>query len=89
MSDQGVKCELCPGQVVYSAAGRDRLRPFAVVGKEEGRILIADGKLHRQSSPKKKNPSHLRPTEFKVEVGVCDKQLYKSLKESENLNRDR
>lgn len=48
------------GAIVRSKCGRDRYRMFAVVGVcEDGRVLIADGDLHKLSSPKKKNLSHL------------------------------
>ncbi len=51
------------GAVVKSTAGRDRKRVFLVVGAEgnaqDMRLLIADGRLHTVSSPKKKNPSHI------------------------------
>ena len=48
------------GRVVYSKAGRDRKRPFVIVGvTEEGAVLIADGKLHPVAKPKRKNLRHL------------------------------
>lgn len=48
------------GAVVRSIAGRDRKREFIVIGERDGETLIADGRLHRVSSPKKKNPRHLK-----------------------------
>jgi ribosomal protein L14E/L6E/L27E len=48
------------GRVVYSAAGRDRKRPFVIVGVgDDGTVLIADGKLRVVSKPKRKNLRHL------------------------------
>ena len=48
------------GRVVYSAAGRDRKRPFVIVGvADDGSVLIADGKLRAAAKPKKKNLRHL------------------------------
>ena len=50
----------CAGTVVYSVAGRDKKRPFVIVGvadEDSGTVYIADGSLHTFSSPK-----HLRIT---------------------------
>lgn len=48
------------GSIVRSICGRDRYRPFAVVGvTDDGRLLVADGNLHKLSSPKKKNLRHV------------------------------
>jgi len=52
----------CVGCVVRSKCGRDRKRIFLIVGvcpDGSGRVLVADGVLHRRSAPKKKNLSHL------------------------------
>lgn len=48
------------GAVVRSKCGRDRYRVFAVVDVcDDGRVLVADGKLHTLECPKRKNLSHL------------------------------
>ncbi len=48
------------GRVVRSKCGRDRYRPFVIVGvTEDGRVLLADGRLHKLAAPKKKNLSHV------------------------------
>ena len=49
------------GTVVKSVAGRDRKRVFIVMGKTEKELLVTDGKLRPVSSPKAKNPRHVRP----------------------------
>lgn len=39
----------CAGTVVYSVAGRDKKRPFVIVGvadEDSGTVYIADGSLH-------------------------------------------
>ncbi len=39
----------CAGTVVYSVAGRDKKRPFVIVGvadEDSGTVYIADGTLH-------------------------------------------
>ena len=52
------------GRVVRSTAGRDRKRPFVIVGvTDDGSVLIADGMLRAASKPKKKNLAHLRVTD--------------------------
>lgn len=52
------------GAVVQSTAGRDRYRVFAVVGvtgeAENMRLATADGALRRISTPKLKNPRHVK-----------------------------
>lgn len=56
----------CAGTVVYSVAGRDKKRPFVIVGvadEDSGTVYIADGALHTLSSPKRKKLKHLRVTD--------------------------
>lgn len=56
------------GSVVISKAGRDKDRPFLVVGAvDENHVLIADGCLHKLSKPKKKKLKHLRAEPAVVE----------------------
>lgn len=56
MSDEGRVI----GRVVYSTAGRDKKRPFVIVGVEpDGSVLIADGRLRTVARPKRKNLAHL------------------------------
>lgn len=77
------------GAIVRSKCGRDRYRVFAVIGIcEDGRVLIADGDLHKLSSPKKKNLSHLTvlAAEGAALTSLCsddDKGLHKFLREFE------
>ena len=48
------------GLVAYSAAGRDKKRPFVIVGvTDDGSVLIADGKLRAVTKPKRKKWRHL------------------------------
>ena len=52
---------MCIGAVVQSKTGRDRYRLYVIVGvTEDGRALIANGRLHTLEKPKKKNLRHLR-----------------------------
>ena len=65
------------GSVVYSAAGRDKHRFYAVVGTQREGVFIADGKARKLEKPKRKNPLHLRPTKtvLSAEALKTDKQL--------------
>jgi len=65
------------GSVVYSAAGRDKYRFYAVVGAEGEVVLIADGKARKLEKPKRKNVLHLRPTKTVLSAVALktDKQL--------------
>ena len=78
------------GKVVRTKCGRDRYRLFAVVGvTEDGRLLIADGNLHRIATPKKKNLRHVEILAVSVADGTSllslgDKELYKKLGEIES-----
>ena len=51
------------GKVVRSLAGNDKGSFSVIVKAEENRVFIADGKKHKLSSPKSKNPKHLAFTE--------------------------
>ena len=78
------------GKVVRTKCGRDRYRLFAVVGiTEDGRLLIADGNLHKIATPKKKNLRHVEILAVSVTEGTSlfdlgDKELYKRLGEIES-----
>lgn len=71
------------GRLVYSAAGRDKKRPFIIVGiTPDGLALIADGRLHPFSKPKRKKLCHLdiKDVWVKEELGE-DSALREFLKE--------
>lgn len=52
--------ELSIGQVVMSKAGRDKGRPFFVVGLVDSKkVLVADGDVRRLQNPKLKKIKHL------------------------------
>lgn len=56
MSEGGLRV----GQLVRSKAGRDAGKFLLVVGVADRRsVMVADGKIHRVSRPKKKNTRHL------------------------------
>lgn len=49
------------GQIVRSTAGHDRGELFCVVGREEGYVLLCDGKGRRLAAPKRKKEKHTAP----------------------------
>lgn len=55
------------GQVVKSAAGRDKGRLLAVIGEENGFVLVCDGKERPLGKPKMKNPKHIEKTSMFIE----------------------
>ncbi len=64
------------GNVVISKAGRDKGYFLAVIGEENGNILVADGKERPLERPKKKNPKHLQKTNYKIDLEqLTDKKL--------------
>ena len=80
----------CTGWIVLAQAGRDKGGVFCVVGAEEGRLLLADGKRRRVSRPKRKKPGHVRaldragfdhPAMEKLKEGkpVSDRELRRAL----------
>lgn len=54
------------GSVVRVLAGKEKGRLFLVLGTENGRIQIADGRHRKVTCPKLKNPKHLLKTEETV-----------------------
>lgn len=49
-----------PYDVIVSLAGHDRGKLFQVVGWQEDRVLLCDGKNRRLTNPKRKSPKHVR-----------------------------
>lgn len=74
------------GEVVRSTAGRDRGRLLVVVGLEQGRALVADGKVRKLAGPKRKNPLHLQPTGFRLEL--CQLTTDRALRRQLNQMKD-
>ena len=75
------------GDVVQSTQGRDRYRVFLVTEIDESDkvspVVIADGRLHKLSEKKHKNPRHLRIitehdkiTEMSLPGPLDDVQVY-------------
>ena len=54
--------DIVAGSLVYSAAGRDKGRAFLVLSVEGNMCFVADGKLRKSDTPKKKKLKHLTAT---------------------------
>ena len=50
------------GTVVRSSAGRDKGKLLAIVGSEQKKVLVCDGKERPVERPKSKNIRHVEPT---------------------------
>ena len=50
--------------LVRSLAGHDKGEIFCVVGREEGYLLLCDGKNRRLAGPKRKKEKHTQVEEF-------------------------
>ena len=81
-----MRCE--KAQIVRSLSGHDRGELFCVMDTDGERLLLADGKRRRVSSPKRKNVKHVtavgdceHPTLEKVRAGqpVGDRELRAAL----------
>ncbi len=47
------------GSFAVPKAGHDRGKPYVVVGYEEGKYLLADGKIRTMEKPRRKQRKHL------------------------------
>lgn len=64
------------GELVRSLAGRDKDGYFVAVSVSGKRVYIADGRKHRLSAPKAKNPRHISPVGMTVDTSeLGDKML--------------
>ncbi len=84
------------GAAVVSLAGHDRGRCFFVVGKEEGYLLVADGRARKIEKPKRKKVRHIRVVGFpegavaeKLRRGekVCNRELWMGVREFKEHSR--
>lgn len=71
------------GTIVKSLAGRDKNGLFLVTEADDDYAYIADGRVRRLESPKRKNAKHLAPLNGAADVlGILsNKQLRKLLRE--------
>ena len=67
------KMNISKGQIVYSKAGRDKGLVFVVLDVLDNRyVVIADGKLRKIESPKKKKIKHIIMTDT-ISHDIIDK----------------
>lgn len=59
--------ELIKGSFCSSKAGHDTGTVYIVV-EDQGGIYVCDGRYRRLSNPKRKNPVHLQPINYKDEA---------------------
>lgn len=55
------------GQIVISKAGHDKDRLYVITAEEQEFVYLADGKLKKPESPKKKRRKHIQPINTTVE----------------------
>ena len=69
------------GQVIRSVAGRDKDYLMTIVDCDEKSVYVCDGKERRIGHPKRKNPKHIKTTEFSLTEDALssDRQLRKAL----------
>ena len=84
------KMVIAAGMVVKSMAGHDSGSYYVVMRADNGYAYIADGKLRKVESPKKKNPLHLQKTLKVIDVtDITNKKLRTALavlnREAENI----
>lgn len=68
-----------PYDVVVSLAGHDRGEYLLVVGEEEDRILLCDGRNRRLVHPKSKSPKHVRVIGRRKNAPKTDREIRKTL----------
>ncbi len=76
------------GDAVLVNCGRDRGRMMRIVGLEQGKLLLADGKRRKVEQPKRKNPKHVQSTHARADSELARKlQRGEQIRNSE-LRRD-
>lgn len=69
------------GEIVKSLAGRDKNKLLAVLGEENGFVLVCDGRERPLERAKMKNPCHLEKTSMSIDQSTMagNKILRKTL----------
>jgi len=78
------------GDVVKSAAGRDKGGYFAVIFCEDGYCFLRDGKVHKLPNPKRKSFKHVIKTPYKLQSEALqeNKHLKKAIYSLTNTQED-
>ena len=76
------------GQVIKSAAGRDKGYLMTVISYDGKSVFVCDGKERRLGNPKRKNPKHITITAYSLteEDMNSDRGLRKALARIESHN---
>lgn len=76
------------GQVIKSAAGRDKGYLMTVISYDGRFVYVSDGRERRIGHPKRKNPKHISVTEFSLTEADMnsDRSLRKALARIESDN---
>lgn len=76
------------GQVIKSAAGRDKDYLMTVISYDGKFVYVSDGKERRRGNPKRKNPKHITVTQFSLTESDLnsDRSLRKALARIESDN---
>lgn len=76
------------GQVIKSAAGRDKDYLMTVISYDGKSVFVCDGKERRLAKPKRKNPKHIIITDNSLseEAMASDRSIRKALARIESDN---
>ena len=74
------------GNIVRSLKGRDEDKISVVLRYEDNKVYISDGKEHKLTKPKLKNPKHLEKTNFDIDESflIGNERLRKELNRLKN-----
>lgn len=72
----------CTGWIVRSCAGHDKDELFCVVGSQDQRLLLANGKQRKAASPKLKKPGHVQV----LDRGGFDHPVIRKLQNKETVS---
>ena len=70
------------GGIVISKRGRDKSRPFIIIGINDTFLYLADGALRKQAKPKKKKFIHVQITES-ISMETAEKLAAGSLRDED------
>ena len=56
--------ELDIAQIAIPTMGRDKEKPFFIIGIEENYVYLADGRIRKIENPKRKKIKHINPTDL-------------------------
>ena len=74
------------GNVVRSIKGRDKDKISVVLSFSDNKVYISDGKEHKLTEPKLKNPKHIENLNFSIDESYLtgNKRLRKKLNRLKN-----